>query len=570
MSTMSNTFAPPLSDDCYAEYYRLRKAASTMTSETISWFKKNGKALVEEIISQSEHRGTFSIMSVGSGEGDLDLEIIQILLPYLQQHGFKLKYMAIEPNPTHRNLFTENLKALSLEGSLEIEIRDGYFGETQGIDKGNTYDLILLIHVLYYFEDFYTPICQALERLTPAGRAVIVHQEYTGIPEVQRQHMMALKGNEAELLTAEDIRERLDKEGAHYSYESVGAHLNITEYLAGSEKGTKIISFCMECDLHYVQERQLQQLYRSFQELANFDGSGQAFINEPIGVLVLPDSSIQTRSNVRALEDNDPVQDYWQLAKGYDWLNLFSKVTTQEKYINLLDIACGNGRWLRALQLYIDFQCKDKSVVCDLLDPNKEAVANASQALKAPFQLGQKYEIEIQKADLKRASYDILWSMHGFYMINPKALPTIFERCCSLLKSNGVGLIALATRKSFYVDFYSKYLDAFFEGKGERFTSAEDIVVTLLEDNIKHSVSKIFYEEKIHADDLSALEHYIKVESTVNSFNQEAESEELSSSRDICLNDLMNHPETKKYLDSLLRGSFYCFPQEIWLITFNN
>jgi SAM-dependent methyltransferase len=325
----------------------------------------------------------------------------------------------------------------------------------------------------------------------------------------------------------------------------------------------------MECDLRYVEERQLKQLYRSFQDLANLDNNGKAFINEPIGVLLLPSPSMQLRSDLRAIDDKDPVEDYWQLSKGYDWLNLFSQATV-ENSIKLLDIACGNGRWLQALQLYVDFQCKNKTIICDLLDPNKGAIANASQTLRAPFQLGQKYEVEIQKACLEQASYDILWSMHGFYMIRPNALPAIFEKCCSLLKPSGTGLIALATRKSFYVDFYSKYLDVFFEGKGDRFTSAEDIVVTLLENNIQHSVSKIFYEEKIHADNLSALEHYIKVESTVNSFNQETESEELSCSRDICFSDLMNHSETKKYLESLLRGSFYYFPQEIWLISFSN
>ncbi|MBE9067417.1 methyltransferase domain-containing protein [Leptolyngbya cf. ectocarpi LEGE 11479] len=567
---MSNTFAPPLSDDCYAEYYRLRKAASTMTSETVAWFQKNSKMLVEGMLSQFEQREVFYMLSVGSGEGDLDLEIIQSLLPYLQQYNLKLKYVAIEPNSTHRNLFIKNLKNLTLDSSFEFEIRDSYFGKTRDFEKDNTYDLILLIHVLYYFEDFYTPVRQALKQLTPAGKAVIVHQENVGIPELQRQYMMALKGDEAELLTTEDIRKRLEQEGCDYTYESVNAHLEITEYLAGSEQGTKILSFCMECDLRHLEKQKLEQLYHSCQDLASFDRNGKAFISEPIGVFILPSPSTQTRQSFRALEDRDPVQDYWQLAKEYDWLNLFSKVTSEEKSINLLDIACGNGRWLKALQLYVDFQYQDKSIVCDLLDPHREAITNASQTLKAPFQLGQKYEIEIQKAHLKPASYDVIWSMHGFYMINPGTLPAIFDQCCSLLKSNGVGLIALATRKSFYVDFYSRYLDAFFEGKGERFTSAEDVVATLLEADIQHRVSKIIYEEKIHSNNLSALEHYIKVESTVNSFNQEIESEKLSCTKDICLDDLMSHPKTKKYLESLVRGSFYYFPQEVWLVSFNN
>jgi hypothetical protein len=138
-----------------------------------------------------------------------------------------------------------------------------------------------------------------------------------------------------------------------------------------------------------------------------------------------------------------------------------------------------------------------------------------------------------------------------------------------LLKDTGIGFIALATRKSFYVDFYEQYLQIFKEGKGERFTAAEDVIESLRACGIQHQVHKIFYEEPIKADDFAGLEHYIKNEATINSFNKDKEVEPLSASKNITLEELLSHPEMERYLNSLLRNSIYYFPEDILLISFN-
>ncbi|NEP71031.1 MAG: hypothetical protein F6K25_01125 [Okeania sp. SIO2G4] len=75
--------APPLDDEFYAESYELRKAASTMTVSAIEWFRNNVTVLLERSYSRSHQKDTFSVLSIGSGEGDIDIEIIQSLIPRL-------------------------------------------------------------------------------------------------------------------------------------------------------------------------------------------------------------------------------------------------------------------------------------------------------------------------------------------------------------------------------------------------------------------------------------------------------------------------------------------------------
>lgn len=223
---------------------------------------------------------------------------------------------------------------------------------------------------------------------------------------------------------------------------------------------------------------------------------------------------------------------------------------------------------MQSLQYYLRLNNKNDNIFYDLLDPSPDAVLMARHKLKSPFQLGQEYVTTIQEAKLEDNVYDLLWSMHGLYTIPCQDLPYVLTQCTNCMKTTGVGFIALATRKSFYIDFYHQYLNSLCEGKGARFTSAEDIVDSLLKCGIRHSVKKIIYEEKIPIDCHAELEHYIKVESTINSFNKNLLTEEVSSANKISFEGLISNPGMQLYFKTLIRNSCYYFPQEIWLISF--
>lgn len=561
--------APPLDDEFYAESYELRKAASTMTVAAIEWFHNNLKVLLEESCSRSLQNNTLSLLSIGSGEGDIDMEIIQSLLPDVNSSWKRLRYVALEPNPIHRDRFLERLEKADFDENVEVLVSEDCF-EPSSFESEEKYDLVLLTHVLYYFKEPYQAIQTALAQTKENGRLLIVHQTATGIPQIQREHMLEAKGDENEMFATEDIKKLLDRKYHQYDYHHVEACLDVTECLQGLENGVKIMSFCMECDLRQLQESKFARILQTFWRLAEIEDSGKAFIREPIGVFVL---QATTQSNVleRSPADKDPVVDYWQLAQRFDWPSTFVSQYKQAKgsSLRLLDVACGTGRWLEAFGHYVQLDGGIKNVVYDCLDPSGSSIAQASDKIHLPFEQGNQYVSTIQSAKLESNAYDLLWSMHGFYMIPRRDLAPVLKKCASLLNDTGVGFIALATRKSFYVDFYEQYLQIFKEGKGERFTSAEDIIESLDECGIQHQVHRIFYEEPIKADDHAVLEHYIKNEATVNCFNKDKETEHLSESNHITLDELLSHPEMEAYLKSLIRNSVYYFPEEVLLFSFH-
>lgn len=558
----------PLDHSFYAESYELRRRASTMTDVAVKWLSENIPLLIKEKLSCSRQpENTFSILSVGCGAGELDLEVLKKLVG---KREYRIKYLGLEPNPIHRNRFIENLANLSLGEDACLSVQKNYF-DTDKFDAPEQYDLVLLAHVLYYFSDPYEAIRLALRYTQKGGQVIIVHQTGTGIPQIQDLHMDDIKGNRSGMLTADEIKALLEQKTHPYQYYDTDAFLDVTECIRLSERGIKIMSFCMECDLCALEQEKISNIMESFKKFSRKDEFGKVYLREPLGFFILKpksDSGIQERHP----QDTDPVKDYWELSRNFDWQGVFkAQIQKHPGPVKLLDVACGTGRWLSALRHYIPLEQAPKSIVYvyDCIDPCATSIEQVSRNLPSYFHLGKQYINTIQDVDVTYGTYDLLWSMHGFYMIPREDLKTVLKKCANLLKRSGGGFIAMATRKSFYVDFYEQYLRIFHAGKGERFTSAEDVIEELRAQGIQHHVYHFFYEERIESEDYAGLEHYIKHEATVNSFNQDKKTKEFSTTQDITLEKLLSHSEMASYLKSFIRDSAYYFPLEIKLIYFS-
>ena len=581
-----NVIAPALDDDFYAESYELRKAASTMTNVAIDWFRRQAGVLLKREETLSEDK-TFSVLSVGSGAGDADVEIIRALLDELSPRWEKLRYVALEPNPTHREGFLQRLNEISSDGEaclwdkrLNISVVEQRFEELDLGENQPEYDLVLFVHVFYYFEEPAEIIQRALRLTKEGGQVVIVHQTPIGIPEIQRKYMRDIKGDENEMFTTADIQKLLNETVERYQFYEIDAHLDVTECLRQTEAGLKIMSFCMECDLRNLHEAKVAQILQSFWNLAEIRPNGNAFIREPIGVFIL-ESPHTTPRLANTLGDDDPIEDYRQLAQHFDWVNLFepksfSLIQRDSGPLKLLEVACGTGRWLKAFLHYVPFQNTANSlngtpeIVIDLLDPCETAISQIADNIHAPLQLGQQYVTTLQKACLPKDTYDILWSMHGFYAIPLHDLTSVLKKCLDSLNDTGIALIALGNRNSFYITFYEQYLESIHAGNGDRFTSAEDITEALTRLGIPYQIHSVIYEERIDRDDQAALAHYIINESTINSFNKDEDLIEIPISQNLTLEELLSDQQIQRFLKSFIRGSAYYFPQETQLISFGN
>ena len=273
--------APPLDHAFYAKSYEQRKAASTMTTMTIEWFQQHMKTLLVKSHLTTQEKGAekkpFSVLSIGSGEGDIDCEIINSLITHLQPTSTSLNYVALEPNAIHRQRFQERVDQVTFGENVTVQVRDDYF-DLQFEDE-QIYDLVLLTHVLYYFDEPYQAIQHALAQANKYGQLVIIHQTKIGIPQIQQEYMQELKGDQQGMLSAEAIKSLLDEQLEVYQSHTLDAYLDVSECLQTSALGINIMSFCLECDLRQLPETTFTQLVHAFRQQAEIKQAFADFRN---------------------------------------------------------------------------------------------------------------------------------------------------------------------------------------------------------------------------------------------------------------------------------------------------
>ena len=563
------SFAPELDETMYADSYKIRKAASTMTSSARLWLCENSEMLIDQSISSSD-RTSFSVLSIGCGDGDIDIEFLKTLSNHFAKKSCHLEYICLEPNACHRDIFLQRLSNMSLGDHVSIEVHKESFGYSTGFSSLKRYNLILISHVLYYFKYPDVIIKSALSLTKPSGNLLIIHQTSTGIPQIQKKIMQKIKGNENELFTTDEIHTILSHAGYSYTYEDVDAQIDVTECLHQTEQGIAMMSFCLECNLTH--QDHMAMALKEFSSLAQKSNDGRYIIREPIGIFTIPSQKNRCDSIFTHQDDTDPVNDYRILAQHYDWQSVFHAVYQHHKMdsIHILDVACGTGRWLQAFQFYtlplLNAQNKSQfpEIHYHLLDPSKESLAKANDRLGINIKTGEIWNIPFQEMKISSNNYHIIWVMHGFYAMPRNDLRMILCNMSKLLTDNGVAIIAQANRHSFYIDFYEHFKQCFNMPYKNSFVCAEEIVETLSELGLPYHITFLDYHECIERNNKDHVSHYLLKESIDNSFVKENEMCDC-----LMMDDLLRAPNTNHYIENCIAAHHYQFPQNVWVIKFS-
>jgi SAM-dependent methyltransferase len=149
-----------------------------------------------------------SVLSVGAGTGLIDMEVLHTLVNVD-------RYVVIEPNPAQ----LEQFKNRSFEFSSICEFHPITFEE---FSSEMPFDLILLSHCLYYFDDKQKTLNKVVELLKPTGRAWIFHQTPNGINGLQR-HFGSQKYN----YNSDDILRDLTSLRADFSLDFLPGEIDV-------------------------------------------------------------------------------------------------------------------------------------------------------------------------------------------------------------------------------------------------------------------------------------------------------------------------------------------------------
>jgi SAM-dependent methyltransferase len=252
--------------------------------------------------------------------------------------------------------------------------------------------------------------------------------------------------------------------------------------------------------------------------------------------------------------------DYRHLAEAIDWKTWLEARQKEvgSRSLQLLDVACGSGKFPAALRSYAGVESAAiKSVDYALLDPSGFSISEARHALAFPFTAGAEFEMTLQNLECHPGTFDIVWATHALYAIPHSELETALKQFVHAMRrgrqrnGGGVGFIAHASDQSHYLQFYQHYLNGFKEGLGAPYSSSEQILAVLTKLGVTFEAEEISYAN-------GALETQ---ERQVEGYLQRCLFDDTLS-----LKDMMANPATCPYLETCCKNGKWQFAQRVTMV----
>lgn len=244
--------------------------------------------------------------------------------------------------------------------------------------------------------------------------------------------------------------------------------------------------------------------------------------------------------------------DYRHLAEAVYWKAWLQARQEQagDRPLRLLDVACGSGKFPSALVRHADVaSAAIRPVDYGLLDPAEFSVAEARRALAPPFVAGEEYVSTLQALACPRGAFDIVWATHALYALPAEELQAGLERFIHAI--GDIGFIAHASADAHYLRFYRHYLEAFRDGQGTPYSTAEQIIAALWEMGASFETLEINYENGAPSAQWQQVEGYLQ---------------RCVFDDSISLQQMLDHPITGDYLAACRHDDEWRFAQRAQLI----
>jgi len=209
---------------------------------------------------QTSQSDQFNVLSIGSGDGAIDLEVLQIVEEELQRdvkyRDMKIFNRAIEPNHHHLDLYKKAIENVPNKTAFDLRSQtfEQYTHELSSKEEPPTkFDLVHFIHSLYYV-DVEQVLQHCLEKEVRENGQVLVVVEGKGLIAVlyntANQHLTPeLAVREPEESFPDQIVKIAVKNGWKYELFTQEYEIDVTEVFdEDSVKGNLLLDFCTHLD----------------------------------------------------------------------------------------------------------------------------------------------------------------------------------------------------------------------------------------------------------------------------------------------------------------------------------
>ncbi|MBO1351210.1 MAG: methyltransferase domain-containing protein [Hormoscilla sp. GUM202] len=261
------------------EYYQAHKAFFSRTNQHAMMIEAGLRYADEVVGSKAE----CSVLSVGCGYGLFDE-------PFLRQLSLKTKklhFVGVDRNEAECVIIEKKCHAIAPECSpkhkFAWQIYPMDFGNFESCQRFN---IILLVHVCYYFPNLEYKIRKAYELLDERGKLIIMNNPLEEFKAPSSCIMKQL--GEIDYWYSEDIQLVLNQCQLSFKQERIGASLNITEcFNPDSDLGKKVLNFIVSVKVEYFSSLQLQLLLEYLRKISSKKPDGEIIVSYPVDVFCI-------------------------------------------------------------------------------------------------------------------------------------------------------------------------------------------------------------------------------------------------------------------------------------------
>jgi SAM-dependent methyltransferase len=245
----------PLQGQRYADCLHTYEAASNQRELISGWF-------IDHAIPQLP-TDSASILSIGCGAGDLDVKI----LAAAKEQTSTISYVGLEPDPGQCERFMSRM-ALDNDQNAGVEVHNTRF---EDFTEQRRFDLVLMVHALYYMNDPEREIKNALKLVTESGKLVILIASNDTLNELSSSFWKMENGGSTWF--SEDLSSHLEKSGISFERKRIEAKLDITSCCEpDSEQGIRIADFIAQAHTGELPPRLQQMIFSYLEATSQRDG----------------------------------------------------------------------------------------------------------------------------------------------------------------------------------------------------------------------------------------------------------------------------------------------------------
>jgi SAM-dependent methyltransferase len=245
----------PLEGERYATCLQTYEAASNQRELILGWF-------TDHVIPQLS-TASASFLSVGCGAGELDEKI----LAAGKAQASTVSYVGLEPDSQQCERF---LSRMVVENDPSIRV-EAYNTGFEAFTEQRRFDLVLMVHSLYYMDDPKRALKSALNLVSESGRLVILIASDDTLNELASSFWERENGGSTWF--SEDLSRHLKNRGISFERQRIEAKLDITSCCEPlSEQGGRIADFVAQVPTKELPPRLRQMIFSYLEATSHRDG----------------------------------------------------------------------------------------------------------------------------------------------------------------------------------------------------------------------------------------------------------------------------------------------------------